>query len=348
MTIEHKISTLGLWSEQIESRIQNYELGIETENAFSDAILRTYQFNKWFTEENVLLALKNICEEFLAKEKLEKWMQKYSQFTNNGELVEPQNSKLIGITMAGNLPLVGFHDLLCVVMTNHKALIKQSSKDNILLPFLLEILFEIEPEFKKQVAFSDMLKGCDAYIATGSNNSTRYFEYYFGKYPHIIRKNRTSIAVLDGTESDEDLLNLGKDVFTYFGMGCRNVGKILITPNVDLQQLLKAFEHFNYLAIHDKYKNNFDYQLTLLLMNQTPCLANDCVILTENKNLHSPLSVLFYEVVDDLKAAVQAILEDDIQCVVGKDFIPFGQSQIPSLSDYADNVDTMKWLLELN
>ncbi len=340
MTIEHKISTLGLWSEQIELRIRNYELGIEKENDFSDAILRTYQFNKWFTEENVLLALKNICDEFLAKEKLEKWIQKYSPVTT-------QQSQTVGITMAGNLPLVGFHDLLCVLMSNHKALIKQSSKDNILLPYLLEILFQIEPQFKKQVAFSDMLKGCDAYIATGSNNSSRYFEYYFGKYPHIIRKNRTSIALLNGTESDEDLLNLGKDIFTYFGMGCRNVGKILITPNVDLQRLLKVFEHFNYLANHDKYKNNFDYQLTILLMNKTPCLANDCLILTENKNLHSPLAVLYYEVVDNLKAAIQAISQDDLQCIVGKDFIPFGQSQTPSLSDYADNIDTMKWLLGL-
>ncbi len=340
MTIEHKISTLGLWSEQIESQIKNYELGIERENDFSDANLRTYQFNKWFTEENVLLALKNICDEFLAKEKLEKWIQKYSPVTT-------QQSQTVGITMAGNLPLVGFHDLLCVLMSNHKALIKQSSKDNILLPYLLEILFQIEPQFKKQVAFSDMLKGCDAYIATGSNNSSRYFEYYFGKYPHIIRKNRTSIALLNGTESDEDLLNLGKDIFTYFGMGCRNVGKILITPNVDLQRLLKVFEHFNYLANHDKYKNNFDYQLTILLMNKTPCLANDCLILTENKNLHSPLAVLYYEVVDNLKAAIQAISQDDLQCIVGKDFIPFGQSQTPSLSDYADNIDTMKWLLGL-
>ncbi len=340
MTIEHKISTLGLWSDQIKLRIRNYELGIEKENDFAKAITRTYQFNKWFTEENVLSALKNICHDFLAKEKLEKWLQKYSLLTT-------QHMQTVGITMAGNIPLVGFQDLLCVLISNHKALIKQSSKDNILLPYLLEILFEIEPEFKKQIAFSDMLKGCDAYIATGSNNSARYFEYYFGKYPHIIRKNRTSIGLLDGTESDEDLLNLGKDIFSYFGMGCRNVGKILITPNVDLQRLLKAFEYFNYLADHDKYKNNFDYQLTILLMNQTPCLANDCVILTENKNLHSPLAVLYYEVVDDLKKALQNISQDDLQCIVGKDFISFGQSQQPSLSDYADNIDTMKWLMKL-
>ena len=342
MTIQQKISTLVLWSEQLQLMIQKHENNIESE--FSDVILKTFHYNKWFTEENVLLALKNICNEFLDKEKLSSWMQQYFQ----GEFIEPKQPKTIGITMAGNLPLVGFHDLLCVLMSDHHAMVKQSSKDNILLPFLLNILFEIEPEFKNKITFSEMLKGCDAYIATGTNNSARYFEFYFGKYPHIIRNNRTSIALLDGSESDQDLLNLGKDIFTYFGMGCRNVGKIFITPNVDLQRLLKAFEFYNPLANHDKYKNNFDYQLTLLLMNKTPCLANDCLILTENKNLNSPLSVLFYEVVDSLKIATQSISTNQIQCIVGNGFTPFGQSQTPSLFDYADNIDTMKWMIELN
>ena len=345
MTIEQKISTLSLWGDKIKLQITNRKSQIDS--AFDATILQAYYHNNWFTEENILLALSNICDEFLNKTKLENWTQKYYISISHGEIVEPHHSLVVGITMAGNLPLVGFHDLLCVLMSNHKVQIKLSSKDKLLLPFLLEILFEIEPAFKNKISFAENLKGCDAYIATGSNNSARAFEYYFGKYPHIIRKNRTSIALLDGTESTEDLLNLGKDIFTFFGMGCRNVGKIFITPNVDLKRLLSIFEHWNYLANHDKYRNNFDYQLTILLMNKTVCLANDCLILTENKNLHSPLSVLHYVVVDDLKTAVKAVSKEEIQCIVGEGFIPFGQSQIPSLSDYADNVDTMQWLKSL-
>jgi hypothetical protein len=193
-----------------------------------------------------------------------------------------------------------------------------------------------------------MLKGADAYIATGSNNSARYFEHYFGKYPNIIRKNRTSIALLDGSETDEDIMNLGKDVFTYFGLGCRNIGKIYITKSFDLQRLLRVFENYNHLADHVKYRNNYDYQLTILLMNKTVCLVNDCIIVTEDKSIHSPLSVLYFEVVENLNDALKDLNMANIQCIVGKNHIPFGQSQIPTLSDYADDIDTMKWICELS
>jgi hypothetical protein len=249
--------------------------------------------------------------------------------------------------MAGNLPLVGFHDLLCVLMSNHKAMIKLSTKDSILLPYLLQILFKIEPLFTSKILISENLKGADAYIATGSNNSAKYFEYYFGKYPNIIRKNRTSIALLNGNETDEELYLLGTDIFNYFGLGCRNVGKLYITPNVNLQHLMKTFDQFKHLAKHDKYRNNFDYQLTILLMNKTACLANECIILTENKSIFSPLSVLHYEVIDDLSKVNHSIPSHQIQCIIGSDNMPFGKSQIPNLLDYADGIDTMKWLNKL-
>jgi hypothetical protein len=337
MTIEHKISTLVMWSEQL--KLQMATCNEIEESEFKSTLLKSYYHNNWFTEENVIFALKNICNEFLDEDNLKNWVSKYKPSNNK--------SNVVGITMAGNIPLVGFHDLLCVLLTNHKALIKLSSKDNILLPYLLNELYKIEPEFKKQIIISEMLKGADAYIATGSNNSARYFEHYFGKYPNIIRKNRTSIAVLDGSESDEDLMNLGKDVFTYFGLGCRNVGKLFISSSFDLQRLLKLFENFNYLADHVKYRNNYDYQLTILLMNKTVCLVNDCIIVTEDKSIHSPISVLYYEIVENIQDALNSLNQDEIQCIVGKNYIPFGTSQAPKLSDYADNIDTMEWLMKL-
>ncbi|MFM2226297.1 MAG: hypothetical protein RJA07_2499 [Bacteroidota bacterium] len=342
MTIEHKISTLVLWSEEIKLQIANSKLNVDSD--LKQIMLKAYYHNNWFTEQNILLALNNICNEFLDKKKLEEWVKLYfnKQETNN------KKPKTIGITMAGNLPLVGFHDLLCVLVSNHTVMIKLSSKDNLLLPYLLNILFAIEPEFKNRIIISEMLKGADAYIATGSNNSARYFEHYFGKYPNIIRKNRTSIALLDGSETDDDIMNLGKDVFTYFGLGCRNVGKIYITKSFDLQRLLRIFEHYNHLADHVKYRNNYDYQLTILLMNKTVCLVNDCIIVTEDKSIHSPLSVLYFEVVDTIADALKGLNMADIQCIVGKNNIPFGQSQIPTLSDYADDIDTMKWVNTLN
>lgn len=337
MTIEHKISTLVMWSEQL--KLQMATCNAIEESEFKSTLLKAYYHNNWFTEENVLFALNNICNEFLNEANLKNWISEYN--------LPNYKSVIIGITMAGNIPLVGFHDLLCVLMTNHKALIKLSSKDNILLPYLLNELYKIEPEFKKQIIISEMLKGADAYIATGSNNSARYFEHYFGKYPNIIRKNRTSIAVLEGSESDEDVMNLGKDVFTYFGLGCRNVGKLYISPSFDLKRLLKIFENYNYLADHVKYRNNYDYQLTILLMNKTICLVNDCIIVTEDKSIHSPISVLYFEVTENIDETLNKLNKEEIQCIVGKNYIPFGTSQIPKLSDYADNIDTMEWLMKL-
>lgn len=299
--------------------------------------------NKWFTEENVRTALKAIAENFLDATLLEKWISAY-------RIPQNSNPQKIALVMAGNIPLAGFHDLLCVLMTGNHALIKMSSKDKHLLPYLLNQLCKAEPGFRDYFSFVEMLKDFDAVIATGSNNSSRYFEYYFGKYPHIIRKNRNSVAVLTGKETTEQLQRLGNDIFLYFGLGCRNVSKLYVPRGYDFPQLFRALEPFHPIIHHHGYKSNFDYNLTLLIMNGTPYHASDFLMLTENKSLASPLASLHYEFYDTLEDAKALIQEhkDEIQCVVAEceieNSISFGKSQQPKLADYADGVDTVSFL----
>ncbi len=321
--------------------------------------------NKWFTEVNIRTALNAIAENFLDEMLLKKWILAYRiepsrhpEFIEGGrKLTTPFDSapddspKKIALIMAGNVPLAGFHDLLCVLLTGNHALIKMSSKDKHLLPYLLNQLCIIEPAFHKSYEFVEMLKDFDAVIATGSNNSSRYFEYYFGKYPHIIRKNRNSVAVLTGNETDEQLQRLGKDVFLYFGLGCRNVSKLYVPRGYDFPQLFRALEPFHSIIHHHGYKSNFDYNLTLLIMNGTPYHASDFLMLTENKSLASPLASLhfeYYDTLDDAKAFIQAS-KDEIQCVVAEceieNSISFGKSQQPQFADYADGIDTVRFLL---
>jgi hypothetical protein len=209
-------------------------------------------------------------------------------------------------------------------------------------------MIEWNEEVKELVQFADMLQGCDAYIATGSNNSSRYFEYYFGKYPHIIRRNRTSVAILTGKETNQDLEKLADDVYQYFGLGCRNVTKIYVPFNYDFLLLLTIFKKYNYLADHHKYKNNYDYNLAVQILNKKYYMTNDSILLIEDRSLFSPISQLNYEFYSnkkDLIALLQTI--DDIQCIIGKDFIPFGQGQQPGITDYADGVDTLLFLANL-
>jgi hypothetical protein len=296
--------------------------------------------NPWFTAEFIDIALNNISTHFLEKEKLNNWMAPYA--------ANYRDPKRVGIVMAGNIPLVGFHDLLCVFISGHKAIIKLSSKDDVLVKQMVQKLIGWNSEVKDLIFFEEMLKGCDAYIATGSNNSARYFEYYFKKYPHIIRRNRTSVAVLDGSETNNELDKLADDVHLYFGMGCRNVTKIFVPANYDFITLLNSFRKYNYFKDHHKYKNNYDYYLALHILNGKFYMSNESLILVENPSIFSPISQLNYEFYTD-KSQVKNVLTslEDLQCAVGHDYIPFGQAQLPSLTDYADGIDTMKFLTEL-
>ena len=302
---------------------------------------QAFENNKWFTEEMVNLAFKNVSAQYLSREKINEWVL-YYHIDNN--IV----AKKVGIVMAGNIPLVGFHDFLSAFIAGHKLHIKLSEKDEILMKHLVDMLSEWNAEVKEVVNILPMLKDCDAYIATGSNNSSRYFEYYFGKYPSIIRKNKTSIAILTGEESEEALSLLADDVSIYFGLGCRNVTKIFVPEGYDFVPLLNAFKKYNYFSDHTKFRNNYDYNLALLIMNNKYYMTNDSIILVENENIFSPVSELHYSFYKDreiLKSGLNAL--DNIQCIVGEDYLAFGQSQVPSLFDYADGMDTMEFLLSI-
>ena len=191
-----------------------------------------------------------------------------------------------------------------------------------------------------------MLKGCDAYIATGSNNSSRYFEQYFGKYPHIIRKNRSSAAILTGKESAVELQKLSDDIHLYFGLGCRNVTKIFVPEGYDFVPLLAAFDTYKYFEDHHKYKNNYDYQLSILLLNNQFYMTNGSTLLTKNSSMFSPISQLYYETYSSSNEVESTLKNNpELQCLVGTHYIPFGQAQAPGLFDYADGVDTVQFLL---
>lgn len=301
----------------------------------------SYQ-NSWFTPEFIELATRNIARGFLQTNALTAWAQQYNIAADN---TAPKN---VGIIMAGNIPLVGFHDFLCVFMSGHSQTIKLSSKDDVLLKHLVEQLYDWDESTRPLIAFADMLKGRDAYIATGSNNSARYFDYYFSKYPHIIRRNRTSVAILTGEESQEELDKLADDVYLYFGLGCRNVTKLYVPEQYDFVPLLGAFNKYNHLADLHKYKHNYDYMLAVLLLNKQYYMSNPSILLTESAALFSPISLLNYEYYKPGDKPETALTNnEDVQCVVGKQHIPFGKAQQPSLTDYADGVDVMKFLLAL-
>jgi len=234
-------------------------------------------------------------------------------------------------------------------VAGHHCQMKLSSKDELLMKWLLEHLYALRPEFRETHAIVERLRGFDAVIATGSNNSSRYFEQYFGKYPNIIRRNRTGVAVLDGSESGGDLMELGSDLFCYFGLGCRNVSKVLVPTGYDLTRLLQELEPFADLMNHDGYKNSYDYYRSILLLNNTPHLASDFMMIEENEKLFSPIGTLYFEYYEN-RAALADWIEragDDIQCIIGKNYLPFGSSQRPRLWDYADGVDTMAFLSQL-
>lgn len=301
----------------------------------------SYQ-NSWFTPEFIEMATRNIAQGFLQTNALTAWAQQYNIAADNNA---PKN---VGIIMAGNIPLVGFHDFLCVFMSGHRQTIKPSSKDDVLLKHLVEQLYSWDENTRQLIAFAEMLKGCDAYIATGSNNSARYFDYYFSKYPHIIRRNRTSVAILTGEENPEELGKLADDVYQYFGLGCRNVTKLYVPEQYNFEPLLHAFNKYNHLADLHKYKHNYDYMLAVMLLNKQYYMSNPSILLTESKELFSPISLLNFEYYKaGTKPEAALTNNEDVQCIVGKQHIPFGKAQQPSLTDYADGVDVMKFLLSL-
>jgi len=321
------------------------EINIEQ---FKNVIRQASLNNEWFTQKNILFSVKSIAEN-LKKENLNKWLANYPQLQNY------KTGKNVAVIMAGNIPLVGFHDLLSILITGHKAVVKLSSKDDVLLKGIAELLFSINPEFKNYIYFTDeRLKNFDAVIATGSNNSAQYFEYYFGKYPNIIRKNRNSTAVLTGNETEKELKLLADDIFQYFGLGCRNVSKLYIPDDFDLDRLFKAVYHYKEIINHNKYANNYTYNRSIYMMNKIDFFENGFLILKEDLGMSSPISVVFYERYHNSDMVKQRlnIDKEQIQCVVSniKDLpqrVAFGEAQKPELSDYADNVDTVKFLLSL-
>lgn len=301
--------------------------------------------NGWFTRDNIQFALHSWAGA-LTQEKLQKWLSAYA--------IDPKPGKTVAIVMAGNVPLVGFHDFLSVLVSGNKVLAKLSSNDKILLPYIAEQLVAIEPRFKDSIAFTEgKLAQFDAVIATGSNNTARYFDYYFGKYPHIIRKNRNSVAVLTGTESVAELRGLADDIFRYFGLGCRNVSKLYVPENYDFTDFFKAMYSWKHLINHHKYINNYDYNKAVYLMDGLPLLDNEFMVLKKDSGLSSPISVVFYENYGSIQE-VSAHLNkcaDQIQCLVSNvgidGQVPFGKAQNPELWDYADGVDTVDFLLKL-
>ncbi|MBN3583510.1 acyl-CoA reductase [Algoriphagus aestuarii] len=307
---------------------------------------RVQNGNNWFTEEYIISALEGVVL-FLQEENLNKWIQAY-------EISDKVTPKSVGVLMAGNIPAVGFHDLLTVLISGNKACVKLSSSDTVLMSWMINQLIEINPKFSDLISIEEMLKGKDAYIATGSDNSARYFNYYFGKYPSIIRQNRTSVAVLTGNESSEDLKNLGKDIFKYFGLGCRNVSKVYLKSENQLQQLLDNLEEFSFVGNHHKYHNNYDYNKSIYLVNNEKHLDNGFLLVKESNELVSPISVLYFELYESEEALFETLesLKEKIQCLVGnpeaiQGAIPFGNAQNPMPWDYADEVDTLQFLISL-
>jgi hypothetical protein len=297
--------------------------------------------NPWFLPQFIDLSVTNICEQFLTEEKLQSLIDRY-------QLDENLSPRKVGLVMAGNIPLVGFHDLLCTFITGHYAMIKLSSKDDALLRFLITKMIDWKEAAGPYFTISVMLKNCDAYIATGSNNSSTYFEYYFARYPHIIRKNRTSVALLTGQESDEELEALADDVYQYFGLGCRNVTKVMVPRGYNFEPLVNSLKKYNYLFDYHKYKNNYDYNLAIHLLNNKYYMSSGSILLAEDPSPFSPIAQLHYEFYDNIADAKKALQGNDaIQCIVGKEGLPFGAAQTPGICDFADGVDTIEFLKEI-
>lgn len=316
----------------------------EWHNNFNETIALAKHHNGWFTPENILFALSG-WSELLTDELLTEWLSNYN--------LEHNQPKKVAIIMAGNIPLVGFHDFLSVLITGNSVLAKLSSNDKALLPLISKYLIEIEPSLKDRITFTEeKLQKFDAVIATGSNNTARYFEHYFSKGPHIIRKNRNSVAVLSGNETTAELTAFGEDIFRYYGLGCRSVSKFYVPKDYDFDAFFKAIFKYNPIMNSAKYANNYDYNKAVYLMSEFKLLENGFLILKEDNSYSSPIASLFYERYDAIENLKEKLKEDDdkIQCVVAslgiENEIVFGETQRPKLNEYADGVDTVDFLLK--
>jgi len=355
---------------QIEERISGFEflgkylkeyISLQTGNFIShstegsiftnleNAVNQAETENPWFTRKNILTSLKNISTS-LEIQNIEHFTQRYAK-----RLLNLKTPRTIGVIMAGNIPAVGFHDFFCILLAGHRFLGKLSSEDSRLLPAIADIIIRINPEFNNLISFTDQkFNEFDAIIATGSNNTYRYFEYYFGKYPHILRKNRNGIAILTGRETLEELSGLADDIFMFFGKGCRSISKLFLPQGYDFKLLLEPFSRYNHLFNHHKYRNNYDYYKTIYIIDKIPFIDMGHLLLIESMNTASPVSVVNYEYYDHLvlfKDILQG-MKDQIQCIVCHDEMVFtsikpGNAQCPELWDYADRVDTMEFLLNL-
>ncbi len=333
--------TLGEYLRSPESAPEREEIGY-----------RANFYNNWFTPENTAKALSAIAHDMLTANNLTNWLSIYNP--------EPSEPKTIGVVMAGNIPAVGFHDLLCVLISGHKLLAKTSSQDLVLIQYLIQKITDINPAFAERITLAERLNAADAFIATGSDNTARYFHYYFAKRPHIIRRNRTSVGLLMGEEGPNEFAKLGEDILSYYGLGCRNVSTLLVPESADgspydfvplLQTLDPLAPTYRNLS---KWVNNYDYNKSIYLVNRVHHFDNGYLMLTESDNLVSPISVVHYQTYrdQDEAAAILSKQADKIQVVASAKgwypgSVPFGQTQHPGLSDYADGVDTMKFLASL-
>jgi len=356
MEIEDRISafvTLGKYLMESVSLQNGDFISQPTEGSMfsniENAVMQAQLENPWFTRDNILIALKNISAS-LERPKIEHFMQPYAD-----RLTDQKTPQTIGVVMAGNIPAVGFHDFLCVLLAGRRFLGKLSSEDFLLLPAIAELLVRIKPEFGELIAFTDKrLHDFDSVIATGGNNSHRYFEYYFDKYPHILRKNRNGVAILTGRETSEELSGLADDIFMFFGKGCRSIAKLFLPEGYDFQLLHEPFTRYNHLFNHHKYRNNYDYYKTIFIIDKIPFIDFGNLLLVESMDTASPVSVLNFEYYNDV-VNVKNILQgmnEQIQCIVCHNemispSIKPGKAQSPELWDYADGVDTMEFLLNL-
>jgi hypothetical protein len=339
MQLQQRIAAFSALGKRISEELNN--------NTFEPYFNRAFAQNGWFTPESSKQSLEAIAKYFLDETYMQQWLSTY-------DIQDNKAPKIVGLVLAGNIPLVGWHDIQTVLMSGNKAMIKLSSKDKILPERLLKMLIEIEPQFADYIDIAERLKDFDAVIATGSANTVRYFEYYFGKYPNVIRGSRNSVAVLTGNESNEELENLGFDVFSYFGLGCRSVSKLYVPEGYNFNKMFEAFEKFREVANHNKYRNNYEYHKSLLLLNREHHLDNGYLIVREDKALCSSVASLnfeYYKHISDVEKILQNNKEN-LQCVVAQDDViagtlPLGASQKPMLWDYADGVDTMASLLRL-
>jgi hypothetical protein len=350
ITVERKIEAFGKLGEWLRSlETANTLTATEDSQSLDNLIGEAHRHNPWFIPDFTKIALKNIGES-LKENEIRRWLS-YYPVLEAGRVIQ----RVIAVINAGNIPAVGFHDFLCVIFSGHRYIGKLSSDDGILLPAIAAKLVAFEPELEGYFEFTQgILPGFDAVIATGSNNSARYFEYYFGRVPHIIRKNRNGVAVLTGEESQEELGLLADDVFLFFGMGCRSVAKLFIPRGYSFDNLFTSFERYRSVVNLHKYLNNYDYYRSVFLVNSTSHLDTGFLLVKEDPGFSSPPAVLFTETYDSKETLKKRLLHssDEIQCIVGrlKDmgvFVTFGKAQNPALWDYADGVDTLEFLTEL-